>query len=100
MNLIETLTNGGKVIELEYPITKKKLIGSEDVEILTIRRPRAGDLRGLDFLDPEKQIDNMAVIVSRLTGITVKEAERIDLYDFTKISEIVTAMIENSRRGK
>lgn len=73
-----------KDIELSNPI----LIGKTEITKITIRKPLAGDLRGvklLNFVDAD--IDSLAKVLPRISTPTLTEQDiyNMDLSDLTNI---------------
>ena len=73
---------GLATITLTHPIQ----VGADDTRTLTVqRRANLGDLRAASKGGDE--LDALAIIVSRLCGITRSEADEIDADDVQAVSE-------------
>ena len=81
-------------ISLEYPI----LIGGESVSELALQRLKVKDLKILpaSFFseDSTPTPQEMAPIISAITGITEDQAGDIDLADLVTASEVIGSFLE------
>lgn len=79
-------------VHLDTPITR----GETQITELTLRKPKAGELRGVSISDLFN-IDTGAVLklIPRVTSpsLTQAEAEGLDLSDFSKIAIRMTAFL-------
>lgn len=62
-----------RTITLKHPIDH----GSETITVLTIRRGRAGDLRGIK-VGAELALDDLIKIAARMTGQPTQVIEKLD----------------------
>lgn len=81
-----------KTIILDAPIINGKNI----IESLTLRKPLAGDLRGVKLMNyAEMDINSMAKVLPRICEplITEQDVYKLDLIDFLKIAEAMASFL-------
>ncbi|MPV86905.1 phage tail assembly protein [Ostreibacterium oceani] len=84
-----------KTITLSQPIARD----GNDITQLTLREPRAGDLRGLKLLDVfQLDIDAVAVLLSRIAtpSIIASEVNQFSLTDLQRVSEGLVGFLDSS----
>jgi hypothetical protein len=87
-----------KTIKLSEPIRVKTFFGFEEtIDIISIRAPKAKDIMGLPFNDPNKQTEAMGVLISRLSGLSMDVVEEMDLADFLNVSNAMQTYLEGER---
>ena len=76
-------------VDLSVPIKD----GADTVSTLHFyRRPNFGDLEAAD--EAKGNIGRVLILVSRLTGLTPREAREIDASDVEAVSEVVADLLE------
>ena len=83
-------------IKLGYPLKQKSFFNTVEmppIEILLIKRPTVDDMAGLDF-SPDKANASMAILITKLTALDLKEVKKMDLSDYMKISTVINNMIQ------
>ncbi len=72
------------VVELDFPFTR----GEETIDKITVRRPRAGELRGLNIADlVQMNVTATTMLLPRITSpaLTAQEVSSLDPADFTQL---------------
>lgn len=77
-----------KTFDLAYPLEIVDGEITRQIEAVTLRRPKAKDLRALDGAGDGK-MDQAIVMVSICSGLTVEQVEELDGEDFITLSEAV-----------
>jgi hypothetical protein len=75
------------IVKLAFPIEN----GTEKVVQLEIRKPLAGDLRGMGR---DMGMDEMMTLASRCSGYPPSVIEKLDLSDFQKVAEVLGNFME------
>ncbi len=79
---------------LKTPITWGE---NETITELTVRRPTAGDFRGIELKrNVEVSFDDMLTLASRTTGTEKAKLERMDVADMTEVYSIISNFISPS----
>lgn len=79
---------------LKTPITWGE---NETITELTVRRPTAGDFRGIELKkNVEVSFDDMLTLASRTTGTEKAKLERLDVADMTEVYSIISNFISPS----
>lgn len=75
-------------------INRQKPKGFENVtEVIQLRQPTTKDLYGLNFSDPLKHTEAYAILISRLSCLTIKEVDELDAKEFLKLLTKITGFI-------
>lgn len=74
-------------ISLAHPIT----YGEKTLSVLTLRRPRAGDFRGLKGMD--KPFDMILDFAAALSDLSPAVLDRLDVEDMPKLVEVVSGFL-------
>lgn len=85
-----------KVI-LKHPILVMRMFRYVTINEIELRRPLVIDLKGLGFSEAEAQ-ESMKVIFTRISGLSMKETEKIDLEDWTIICECMALMMNGRKK--
>lgn len=81
-------TNGATIeIPLKHPIP----YGKESIDKLVLRRPRAGDFRGLK--GPDKPFDMILDFAATLSDLSPGVVDRIDVEDMPALIEVVSGFL-------
>lgn len=81
-----------KTVKLQVPI----ILGSETVQEIVIRRPKARDLRGIADV---QSMDGVLTILSLLSGLDPALIDGLDAADLPAISEVVSSFLSPSPAG-
>lgn len=81
-------------VKLDEPI---KLESGAEINQLTIRRPKVGDLRKSSGMADE---DRGYYIAARMTGLSEPEFDELDIGDLEKIMEIVNDFLPAAEGGE
>jgi hypothetical protein len=73
------------IIKLTTPILVRGLIKYETITEIELRVPVVADLKGINFNDQDKLQDNFIMVIHRLSGLRIKDIERISLEDWSNI---------------
>ena len=69
----------------------------ETITELTVRRPTAGDFRGIELKrNVEVSFDDKLTLASRTTGTEKAKLERMDVADMTEVYKIISNFISPS----
>jgi hypothetical protein len=74
-------------IQLKQPIP----YGDGTLPILSLRRPKAGDFRGLKGGD--KPFDMVLDLAARLAGLSPAVIDRVDVDDLPRLAEVVNGFL-------
>lgn len=87
-----------RTVVLDAPIKR----GEKELKEVTLRRPKAGELRGLKLQDvQEGDVSSLQVLLPRITELTKMEVEELDLTDLNAIgTEIVLFFVPKAARVK
>ncbi len=81
------------IINLDKVIYEKGILKNLPITKVELRGLRPKDFYGLDFANPQKQVESMTILISRLSGLNKKLIEELDYKDFTVISDRVSRMM-------
>lgn len=88
-----------KTVEFDVPVQR----GDQQIASVKIRRPRAGELRGLSLVDlGQLKVDALAKIIPRITIPMLHEAEvhNLDPADLLQIgAEVGTFLLQKAQRS-
>ncbi len=81
--------DGSTTVRLHYPITD----GKATVDRLTVKRPKAKDLRKMD--EAKGNVGKELRLMEALTNVTVNDLGELEAEDFANVDEVI-----NSYMGK
>lgn len=85
-------------IKLKHPLEQDSFFNFMKTPLIinsiSLRRPKAKDIIGLNFVDPEKTTESMLVLISRLSGYKIELVSQLDMTDLSTISGHLNKMIE------
>ncbi|SOC56458.1 Phage tail assembly chaperone protein, E, or 41 or 14 [Chromohalobacter canadensis] len=88
------------IVELDTPIKR----GEQTIEQITLRKPSAGELRGVNLADVlQMQTDALIKLIPRLStpSLTDKEAARLDPADLVQCGgEIAGFLLSKRAKGE
>lgn len=90
MDSENTAPEGAKTVTLEFPFSWTE---GETIREITIPRPTAGHMRGLNIKKLESDVDEMLRLVQKLIGQPAKFVDKIDFSDLNKIMECVGSFL-------
>lgn len=74
-------------VKLDAPIKR----GDKEINEITLRRPQAGELRGLKVKDiMDHDVTTLSVLLPRISELTKGDVETLDLSDLFSIADEVT----------
>lgn len=76
---------------IEIPLAHPIAYGDKTVSILQMRRPKAGDFRGLKGMD--KPFDMILDFAAALTDLSPAVLDRLDVEDMPKLIEVVSGFL-------
>ena len=80
-----------KTEKIEIPLAHPIVCGDKTVSVLQLRRPKAGDFRGLTGMD--KPFDMILDFAAALTDLTPAVLDRLDVEDMPKLIEVVSGFL-------
>jgi hypothetical protein len=86
MSAIETL-------KLDHPFTADGKMLTE----VAIRRPKVKDIRSIDIVKDQGDLQQGLTMASLLTGISIDALDEMDAADFARVSEIVMSFLPQSK---
>ncbi|MBU2708817.1 phage tail assembly protein [Zooshikella marina] len=83
MSMLNTIT-------LKQPITR----GKKTIEKVTLREPRAGELRGLEILAIARMdVNSLRILLPRISELTINEVDQLHPADLTKFGNELTVFL-------
>ncbi|MBS1247425.1 MAG: hypothetical protein H6R48_214 [Proteobacteria bacterium] len=76
---------------IEIKLTHPLAYGDTTVSVLKMRRPKAGDFRGLKGMD--KPFDMILDFAAALTDLSPAVLDRLDVEDMPKLIEVVSGFL-------
>lgn len=83
--------DGSVTVTLDYPIQSM----GETVSKITLPRPKGAQLRAMDTV--KGNVSQMLALIAKLAGLEPSAADRIDMADFTVLSEVIEGFSKGSR---
>lgn len=80
----ETKPEWPRVIKLKHPIK----FGSETIAELTLRRGKAGDMKGIELRDDAIPANDLMRIASRLSGQQIEVIAELDVEDAGEVMSV------------
>jgi len=80
-------------LKLDHPFTAD---GKTLTEV-SIRRPKVKDIRAIDKVKEEGDLQQGLVMTSLLTGLNAELLDEMDAGDFARVSEVVGSFLPNSK---
>jgi hypothetical protein len=80
--------------KIDIPLSHPIPYGETTLSVLQLRRPKAGDFRGLKGMD--KPFDMILDFAATLSGLTPAIIDRIDVGDMPKLIEVVSGFLGES----
>ncbi len=78
------MKNQNKLIKLQYPLEQE---GDTKLTEVTLRKPKAGELRGLQLsLIQMQDVDAMMTLIPRISELREKDLHNLEMEDFSTIS--------------
>lgn len=76
---------------IEIPLSKPFPYGETTLSVLKIRRPKAGDFRGLKGVD--QPFDMILDFAAKLSDLTPAIIDRLDVEDMPRVIEVVSGFL-------
>lgn len=86
-----TSSNEPTVVKLDHPFTW----ADEQVTEISVPRPKAFHMRGINIKRLESETDEMFKLVQKLLGQPPKYLDQFDFVDVQKIMEVVSGFLDN-----
>ncbi|MQY50178.1 phage tail assembly protein [Rhodocyclus gracilis] len=80
-----------KTATIDIPLAHPISYGEKTISLLQLRRPKAGDFRGLKGMD--KPFDMILDFAAALTDLTPAVIDRLDVEDMPKLIEVVSGFL-------
>jgi len=80
--------------KIEIPLSHPITYGDSTLSVLQLRRPKAGDFRGLKGMD--KPFDMILDFAATLSDLSPAIIDRIDVEDMPKLIEVVSGFLGTS----
>jgi len=77
-----------EVLKLKHPL--------ENLTELKVRRPKVKDIRAINSLEVEDEIERDLIFFEMLTGVSRKVLEELDVEDWNALQNLVAKMMGNS----
>lgn len=87
-----------KTVTLDYPIQR----GEQEIDTITVRRPRAGELRGINAADVlQLNVDALIKLLPRITTpmLTEQDVNQMDPADLVQLGGEVAGFLVPKRMG-
>lgn len=76
--------NKTKTVKFKYPLTQE---GDTTLSEVTLRKPKAGELRGLQLsLIQMQDVDAMITLIPRISELTERDMHNLEMEDFAHLS--------------
>ena len=85
------------IIKLSHPILTTKLFKYVTISEIEIRRPVVGDLKNLNMANDKDTQESFKMMLSRISGLSIKDIEKLDLKDWMEITKIFNEMVSGKR---
>lgn len=73
------------IVTLPFPIAVE---GGDPISEVTLKEPKAGDLRGLKFSEVmETDVDSMMAIIPRISPLTIRQLENLKMTNMLPLVE-------------
>jgi hypothetical protein len=80
-------------LKLDHPFS----VDGKTLTEVSIRRPKVRDIRAVDKVKEDGDLQQGIVTVALLTGLSVEALDDMDAGDFARVSEVVGGFFGNSR---
>jgi len=78
------MNNKSKLVKLKFPLTQE---GDTTLTEVTLRKPKAGELRGLQLsLIQMQDVDAMMQLIPRISELREKDLHNLEMEDFAHLS--------------
>ena len=74
-------------MKLKHPFE----LDGETVEAVSLRRPKVKDLRAIDAAEEKGELEQGAVMIAAVTGLSMEAVDELDTEDFLAITEKIEA---------
>jgi len=86
-------TKMDNVIELKTGLVRKSFFKESKIDVIKLESIKLKHIIGIDFTDQEKTIENIAIVASRLSGLSLDEIKELGLEDWKILSERIEKII-------
>ncbi|MDE1465533.1 phage tail assembly protein [Spartinivicinus poritis] len=77
-------------VELKEPITR----GKKTLDKISLREPRAGELRGLELMSIVRMdVNSLRILLPRISELNANEVDQLHPADLTKLASEVTVFL-------
>ena len=84
-------------IELKFPLSYKSNGGTKiDVQVLTLRRMKAKDLKTIKFADVATDPSAMFPLIAALSGLPIDVIEELDVADLRSVTDSLSSFWSQS----